>query len=348
MEINKFDTNILVVGNGFDIYHGLKTKYFDFVQYTVKVKNGEISVINNIYNLCSENMFIVYFQEEAKENQGWIDCEKEIELLCTIFDKLVNNKDAINHDGYLNKGIIDIHEKNILKFATKYFRDNSAVLQLKDIYLHRYKKINKNLILQTFKNDLDDFIQVFYYYLWQEIDYNSINVRSNQIRGIEFSYVVNFNYTDTFKLYNIENANVCYIHGSITAGKDSMVLGTRDIEDESLDLIYFRKFFQRIQKRGDLLDKRQFVINPSTYDLYAEKGNVNAHFFGHSLSDTDGDIIRTIADLSKKLIIYYYNQEDYEQKVISIFEVFKKKKAQELISGGKVNFVKLEAAQKVE
>ena len=25
--------NILVIGNGFDLYHGLKTKYTDFVDY---------------------------------------------------------------------------------------------------------------------------------------------------------------------------------------------------------------------------------------------------------------------------------------------------------------------------
>ena len=67
--------NILVIGNGFDIYHGLPTKYIDFVNNT-EIKN-------------QDNMFIKYFQKVAKENQTWIDCEQEIKrVVKTIFDVL--------------------------------------------------------------------------------------------------------------------------------------------------------------------------------------------------------------------------------------------------------------------
>jgi hypothetical protein len=41
--------NILVVGNGFDLAHGLPTKYSDFLEF-IKILR-EILFENNVYNL---------------------------------------------------------------------------------------------------------------------------------------------------------------------------------------------------------------------------------------------------------------------------------------------------------
>ena len=66
------------------------------------------------------------------------------------------------------------------------------------------------------------------------------------------------------------------------------------------------------------------------------------HFYGHSMDKTDGDIIRDLKDKSGELVIYTYNQEDYEQKVINLINVFGKSDATEMIQSGFIKFVQCE------
>ena len=345
------ETNILVIGNGFDIYHGLKTKYFDFVEFTRKI-NSEEDIETNIIDLCNTNTFIRYFQAAAKDNQGWIDCEKEIEMLTDIFHKIFNNTGVLGDDGYINKNVINSYEHNIFSYTSKYIFNEYGRLRINEAYRHRFKSLNKELMIADLNKDLNNLIEVFHYYLSKKICIEDISTRSKQLMGIKFSYVVNFNYTDTFRLYNIDPSNACYIHGSSTSGFNSMILGTRDTESENLDFIYFRKYFQRIQKNADLLDRERFVAEISTYGssgfYYPQNDSVNSHFFGHSLSNTDGDIIREIVKLSDKLIIYHYDKKDFEQKVINLIDIFGKEKALELINEKIVEFIRLETPEAVD
>lgn len=347
------DKNILVIGNGFDIYHGLDTKYYDFVKYTMQVNSKEKKVDRRINNLCKNNMFIRYFQDAANANGAWIDCEEDIEMISHIFSKIFNIDNALDGSGIINAKVILENEFRVLKYAKKYIKYSESTItgldwwSITSKYKHVFKIINKAVMVRDLVKDLNEFIEVFYYYLKQEINNKPIEVLSNQIKDIDFSYVINFNYTSTYRVYNYNPVDICFIHGSVDNGLDSIVLGTKDVEEESIDFIYFRKYFQRIQKKANQLDRKQFVLNPGTYDLYKEKGNVNAFFFGHSLSNTDGDIIREIEEYSKKLIIYYYDQRDYEQKVINLIDVFGKEKALELINGRKAGFIQLQPAQKV-
>lgn len=73
--------NILVTGNGFDLAHGMKTSYRNFVEYT---KDN---------NIGADNGFIKYFQEKLEasgdEERKWIDCEAEIAQVVKTFSKVV-------------------------------------------------------------------------------------------------------------------------------------------------------------------------------------------------------------------------------------------------------------------
>lgn len=63
------------------------------------------------------------------------------------------------------------------------------------------------------------------------------------------------------------------------------------------------------------------------------------HFYGHSMDKTDGDIIEKLKSLARGFVIYTYDQEDYEQKVINLIDVFKKKEATKMIQTGFIKFV---------
>ena len=42
------EVNILVTGNGFDIHHGMKTKYTDFLEFTKDYRAGKVEYIEKV------------------------------------------------------------------------------------------------------------------------------------------------------------------------------------------------------------------------------------------------------------------------------------------------------------
>ena len=73
--------NILVIGNGFDLAHGLPTSYKDFLEFTDNYMSYAKSINDNLLSelktLVSNNCWLEYFKRTYIGN-GWIDFEKEM------------------------------------------------------------------------------------------------------------------------------------------------------------------------------------------------------------------------------------------------------------------------------
>lgn len=88
--------NILIIGNGFDLAHGLPTKYTDFLQYCRDYdKNDPVSISNEqneeFNSLVGENVWLKYFLNTAinlDNTKTWIDFEKEVA-------KVIQNMDLV-------------------------------------------------------------------------------------------------------------------------------------------------------------------------------------------------------------------------------------------------------------
>ncbi len=324
------DKNILVIGNGFDLYHGLKTGYYDFVKYAEKTK----------YN---ENLFIKYFVKVINENDGWIDCEGEMEYLINLFQTFL--KSLVQNNGReIDEVNISNYDLEILKYFDFVISQSGYNLVSEKI---TFKKgyIDPKKFIEIIRSDLEVLIEVFKNYLKEVVVLKDIKIRSRQLLEIKFDYVVNFNYTDTCKLYKVNDDDIFYVHGSIK--DENMVLGIKDSNDEDLDFVYFKKYFQRVQKHTGLLDRTRFA--PSNIPKVLSDGSYSynltvVYFFGHSLSNTDGYIIRDLEVLAGRIVIYYRNQEDYENKVVNIISVFGKRRALELLDSKKITFMELDIA----
>ena len=332
--------NVLVIGNGFDLYHELPTRYIDFVNYTKKVSDGKKHCDSKIEEICTNNVFIKYFQAVARDNHGWIDCELEIQNIVEVIDKLLSNDGST--DGIfrkINESYFTQHEISALKIMDKFiFVDYiQKMFQIQPTYYSEFKRVDKEKFWRDMKVELNDLIFAFQYYLNYEVNKKDVTKRSPQLSNIEFDYVVNFNYTKTCGLYEkIKWENIFFIHGSASKEPNNMVLGIKDDECEKLDFVYFKKYFQRIQKLTGILNEEKFYSN-----IKGVMDMATTYFFGHSLSSTDGDVIRKIRKLSKQMIIYHYNQEDYEQKVINLIDIFGKEQSVEMIQTGFIKFEKI-------
>ena len=298
--IDRKEENILVVGNGFDLYHGLKTKYYDFVQYT-KERNSN----NAFSDVCRENNIIKYFQKVVDKNEGWIDCEERLAYIVKLFSKIITKLEATSHLHIPTKDFTS-EERFTLESMDKYFeKTDMNAYKVKEKWINSYKELNKRAFLGELKKELDGVITALDYYLRECVENQNINILSEQIKKLNPKYVVNFNYTNTCeRIYGISAEKVLYIHGKVNSQPRNIVLGIKDDDIDNLDFVYFKKYFQCIQKRLEEIDYRQFN------DLCGS--NCKVYFFGHSLSKTDGERIVEIENLSKQMIIFYRDQEDYE------------------------------------
>lgn len=330
------NANILVIGNGFDLYHGLKTNYIDFVRFSKELSKTDKGTKGRKWVIS--NSFIRCFINVVSENQNWIDCEKEIEIIVTMFLKIMHDRNVFDNIPYCiekDNTSLESYEFDRLKLMNRFCeKSNTKKIELRDNYIKTYVGIDKNLMMEKLKVDLNDLIKLFKYYLEERVINQSVEKMSNQIEEINPDYVINFNYTNTYEHYGINRKNVCYVHGSVQ--DNNMVLGIRDIDEKDINSIYFKKFFQRIQKHTDVIQWDRFIED---HGLGSKFNIANTYFFGHSLSNTDGDLIRSIYENSCKINIFHLNiQKDYEQKVINLIDTLGKESVIQGIYSGKIKF----------
>lgn len=159
--------NILVIGNGFDLYHNLKTNYIDFVKFakeltkTTKGAKGRDWAISNSFVNC--------FIKVVSENQKWIDCEREIEKIVTMFLKIMYDRNVFDSIPYYierDSTSLEPYEFDILRLMNRFCeKSNAQKIKIRDNYFKIYEGINKKLVMEKLKDDLNDLIKLFKYYL---------------------------------------------------------------------------------------------------------------------------------------------------------------------------------------
>ena len=143
-----------------------------------------------------------------------------------------------------------------------------------------------------------------------------------------------------------DSKKVIHVHGSLENNK--IVLGFND-EDDDLHYVKFKKYFQRIQNKLEPIVRKSSIFNYEESflsELTEEKvfcENI-IYFYGVSFDKTDEDIIGEIyhSDNTKKIIIYYYDDLDYESKIVNLIQILGKDKVLEDRNSEKLEFKKIE------
>lgn len=121
--------------------------------------------------------------------------------------------------------------------------------------------------------------------------------------------------------------------------------------------IYLHEFVYK-EKNVPIIDQIR-RINPKyvisfnytlTEKLYGVKEEYKLHIYGHSLDETDEDILRYLIGKtdeqgqlnlnSKQIVIYYYDASDYEQKVVNLIKLYGRPIVEENIEKEIFKFVK--------
>lgn len=273
--------NILVIGNGFDLAHGLPTKYGDFLKFVevirqvLNTKGEEIdwkdihleikelikinmeNVRNNIFSqeqiwreLLEENFWIEYFlQYPMYQKENWIDFESEISnvIQSIDFDMKNNNLKLDDDDSIVSNFYLEKFFHKRLPAAVLDFGEDIQVITFREMRDVLYQDLNK--LTRAFEIYLCEYIGKI----------ESVKI-SKEIKSLGIDHVLSFNYSHTYqKLYDKpKKIKYDYIHGesriNSTIESNNMVLGideylNKKSKDKEIDFIAFKKYYQRIYKK---------------------------------------------------------------------------------------------------
>lgn len=338
--------DILVIGNGFDLAHELKTTYKDFL---LACQNDKLP--DEFKDFCKTNVWLKHFIIKQKDlGDTWIDLEKEIynaidslhnrswfyidtwssnkivyypKAINETLDRLNNySKDA--WDDYNTKGKDDKIDKKY-----KIIQSNSG-----SSFAIFFK--NKKGVTNFLYDQLREFTYAFEYYL-DKIVLAKLGNKSKYIlslqSGCKSLSVLSFNYTDTCeRLYKKDfDVKPYYVHGKINCDNNTckLVLGTYSFDNKPqnenpisripYEFNVFRKHNQR-HKYGTI-EAYQELLNELTD--YRKVIKPVFHVIGHSLDETDKNILKHLFLINKNAIIniYYHDEEAQERLINNITDI---------------------------
>ena len=260
---------ILILGNGFDIAMGRKTKYTDFIEFEKQLFSNpdeELLEFLKDKNISIEeykdNLYLKFINENRDRlGENWSNLEIMISQLADAIlffkenSKVLSECIGSDYYPYFNDVLEDTNNYTAKRYVAKVFED-----EILDEELDNYKKelFIENLN-ELFTKKLDLLIELLEIYLsylnYLDFEVQAIEARPTALDALldlSNSYVLNFNYTNTSAyLFGTIEERTHFIHGRIDldrtfSGINTMVFGIEDKENNiNSDLIPYQKYYQR-------------------------------------------------------------------------------------------------------
>lgn len=339
--------NILIIGNGFDLELGYKTKYEDFLSFLNVAKNStldefiiftktswgitdvDVNLIEDFYNLVineiNNNFIISYFLNYHIQTLSWADFEIELEHIGNCLEGLMTelyNADETDHFP------IEIAVRNDLKHHFPYlqFLKDNEIFHLDFVYLlnkedhqriyfslnDKFKKHNLSASC-NFLKFTKDMPSLFVKKL---LRFSSIFDAYLQIESQRKAKTVKTNYAfDSIITYNYTDfckrfvKNPFYINGKINDKYGSNIIFGVD-SGVSFKTQVFDQITKRIQRPSQ-------GIKTSTISFICRDAD-NLYIYGHSLAPADKDslklaLLQMKPRMSVKRITIFYKSENDQQ-----------------------------------
>lgn len=316
---------LVIVGNGFDKAHGLRTTFDDFIKYSTNYaeKYSDFKNTSNCWYSVEDR-----FKELVLEKLSEIGTEIQV-------DEIV--EDIIETHGLDEHGEVSYYD-----YRSEAFKEEIEVVS----------KIV--LLLVSFEAD-------FLQYLRDLYSDDKIVGRFRPMKALmeifdSASRVVNFNYTNVIELlYNFHRVE--HIHGNINdeivigcdtferldttavhtdypssnaTGRPKDVLIERqkyyeyDMENNLVEKAAIKRFFDDVVRRTqnneeelykwlkmkskDFLELRKSIIEDLSKETFDE-----VYIIGHSLGQADWGVLNAIK--AKKTVCFFHSEEDYNRKL---------------------------------
>ena len=332
---------LVLIGNGFDLAHGLKTSYEDFIYWYWKQRilnlYNETNNVSNDYlcklTITSEsawNVFVFNNNFKLKDTEG-----KD------IYNYLKENKNDFIieftpflksiHQSIETKGWVDIENEYYFLLRNRVLPINSysdkdvqflnlqldRLRQLLLIYLNWEQKKNSNVIdpikKRIYRQIEEREIAVSYK--------NTVDKSIIEQNTPSSVMLLNFNYTNLPEQYVVDSSNVVvnYIHGKLD-NPESMIFGYGDEYHED---------FKRLQSLNENECLRHIksirYLESDNYRKmleFIESAPFQVCIMGHSCGNSDRTLLNTLFEHKNCISIkpYYYINEKGEDNYLELVQ----------------------------
>jgi hypothetical protein len=223
-----------IIGNGFDLYHGLPSSYYFFGCFLINNDWEFYEEIGEMYNLNFRKMIgpsITYEYEYVVDDIFWKDFEM---CLGNVQENFIIDKyddDLGLENDYFTE--IEMDEYRISDYLKSYFAN----------WIKKTLDVESNYKLIV----------------------NNINSLENKLKFEGEEYFIQFNYTHTLqRIYRIENKKIHYMHGECTENNgEELVVGHGNnsrIYDIKSKICKLEKNFDYTQKMKNDIDEHRCLL----------------------------------------------------------------------------------------
>lgn len=342
--------NIIVLGNGFDLAHGLPTRYTDFLKFcrdynTKSPISDDKTVEAEFTEDIKDNVWLKYFLDitpDLNDDKTWIDFETEIlNVIRGICPKRwLPSERAVS---YNNNGVALTKEDfQSSKFNT--FGDYISFPCDEGVYKYYLNPPPPQININGLYGQLRKLIRAFEIYCCLVINKKCGAKKRYRINkpllssaggSLTKTYIVSFNYTRTFEKYYDSDASdslieyhYVYPHGDAkmditfeSANADmlssGLVLGTRTFDRKNIDNTYnisteFNVFQKHNQQHrySTLSDFQQLLLSIRQNQTLSCPESIRFFVIGHSLDVSDHAKLRHLFNSDKEARITVFYHDE--------------------------------------
>jgi hypothetical protein len=341
---------LILIGNGFDLAHGLKTSYKDFIHWYIhscfKTAFYEMEYVDPLVKITRGN----YFQKEPEARFQWV----ETYLSNFAQDDL---QVTFGFDGRTERNSPQYYDVNFKSDLLKQLLKSSSVEKWVDIEGEFYEQLKSILDLKQASKkgaalvDLNESLKVIiklleaylidlpaapYLNEYDEIFTSKINAvdlypkRSDAIIDPKETHILDFNYTNTISQYltkindspSRKKPLVNFIHGELQNDDNELIFGFGDevdpmykkMEDDSKVIGYFEyiKSFWYLR-----------TVNYRTLVNFIDSDDFQVYILGHSCGLSDRTMLQTIFEhpQCRSIKIYYHKHGETDNFVSLTHEI---------------------------
>jgi len=320
---------LVLIGNGFDLAHGLKTKYSDFLTWyldkTVKSLAEKCDYDDPLWkvsaNIINKNIrkgikSIEHFKQFLKQNSEIISIQRKSILFENLIEEKINRPFWVDIESGYYKLLKDIYKQIEQRQSPNHELMTTQVIKLNNEFDFIKDQLHEYLIsVESSKPSIIPDIQAHFN---REFETPRTSIR-----------FLNFNYTSTIEMYckRLENRNhkVIYIHGKLNDERNPIIFGYGDEIDS-----YYQKI-ENINNNEYLKNFKSFgyfkTNNYQDFSRFIDSKPFKVYIMGHSCGLSDRTLLSQIVEHKNRrdIEIFYYNENDYTEKTQELSRHFSSK-----------------------
>lgn len=342
MYVKRIDkmNQLIIIGNGFDLAHGLKTSYKDFI---LDLLSAEVSKPKGSKIYKEKDLIAIYDVYYATQPITFNSLDQ-------YKDYIKRHNMKVQYNPFFGKTLEYCEKNNWVDIEKLYYRElqeilknavDNKVFELDQYYVDEVTELNKSLDL--IKSALHNYLDKTYsipekcnsdiklhieniIHLSNENSYSSLQ---------ENTHILNFNYTPTiniylesFKPYDSYLYYVNNIHGQLNDKDNPIIFGYGDETDEMYSKI---EDFDENELTRNM--KSFYYLRSLNYQRlfdFLDEGKFDVNVMGHSCGISDRVLFNSIFQHNNlnEILIYYYKwgesneDNDFFEKTQNISRYF--------------------------